>query len=127
MCFPWVIIVTRFCLYALTMKIVTRLCYSDHEQGNRKPTLQRTKPKVNIRTHTIVKPNTGLRKHWGTFTKFVENYKRQIFWLTLYILVTIGIFAERAYCKYNVFIYLLYPLSLSSLTGNKINATRVDI
>jgi len=30
----------------------------------------------------------------------IENYSREIFWMTLYTLVLLAIFAERAYCKY---------------------------
>lgn len=42
----------------------------------------------------------------GTYQKWVhgalhffENYRREIFWVTLYTLVVFGIFIERAYCK----------------------------
>lgn len=41
------------------------------------------------------------RKSHGLFT-FVENYRRQIFFLVLYHLVVLAIFVERAYCKANM-------------------------
>ena len=63
-------------------------------------TLQRPKSHVSVKTKEKELPKTGFRKKWYTFTKYVENYQRQIFWVTLYVLVSIGIFVERAHCKY---------------------------
>jgi hypothetical protein len=37
---------------------------------------------------------------WISIRRVIENYSREIFWLTLYTLVLLAIFAERAYCKY---------------------------
>ncbi|XP_066271340.1 dual oxidase 2-like isoform X5 [Branchiostoma lanceolatum] len=36
-------------------------------------------------------------KKFNGFKRYIQNYRLHIFWLTLYTLVTIGIFAERAY------------------------------
>ncbi|XP_078655544.1 dual oxidase 2-like isoform X2 [Branchiostoma floridae x Branchiostoma belcheri] len=36
-------------------------------------------------------------KKFNAFKRYIQNYRLHIFWLTLYTLVTIGIFAERAY------------------------------
>lgn len=37
---------------------------------------------------------------WISIKRIIENYSREIFWLVLYTLVLLAIFAERAYCKY---------------------------
>jgi hypothetical protein len=44
---------------------------------------------------------------WIYIRRVTENYSREIFWLALYTLVLLAIFAERAYCK-----------SISILRGN---------
>ncbi|XP_078588856.1 dual oxidase 2-like isoform X2 [Branchiostoma floridae x Branchiostoma japonicum] len=36
-------------------------------------------------------------KNFNALKRYIQNYRLHIFWLTLYTLVTIGIFAERAY------------------------------
>lgn len=38
--------------------------------------------------------------------RFFANYKLHIFWTTLYTLVSIGIFVERAYCEYETWAQL---------------------
>lgn len=40
------------------------------------------------------------RSFWISIRRKIENYSREIFWLALYTLVLLAIFAERAYCKY---------------------------
>ena len=73
-----------------------------------KQTLGRPKSHVSVKTEQKKIPRTGLRKKWYNLTKYVENYQRQIFWVTLYVLVTIGIFVERAHCEYrNIFFFML--------------------
>ncbi|KAL3866800.1 hypothetical protein ACJMK2_044068 [Sinanodonta woodiana] len=52
---------------------------------------------VSITTSQQKAPQTKLEKRWFGFIRWVENYRRQIFWVTLYVLVTIGIFVERAH------------------------------
>lgn len=63
------------------------------------------KTKVLVTTKQKEFPQTKLRQKWFEFISYVENYRLQIFWVTLYSLVTVGIFVERAYCKclYRVF------------------------
>ncbi|WAR00874.1 DUOX2-like protein [Mya arenaria] len=62
-----------------------------------------TEPQINRKSHVKVPttaakaPASGVRKYWNTFTKYVENQRREIFWMTLYIFVCIGIFLERAF------------------------------
>ena len=41
--------------------------------------------------------NNKLIRYLYIFSRYVENYRLHIFWLTLFMLVTGGIFAERAY------------------------------
>ncbi|XP_055864170.1 dual oxidase 2-like [Biomphalaria glabrata] len=43
------------------------------------------------------KPQTVSKTQFQRFCLYVDNHNRQIFWLTLYTLVTLGIFIERAY------------------------------
>lgn len=69
-----------------------------YEQGNTdNGNTSKRQSKVKVKTKKQDVPKTGWRKHLYTFNKNVENYKRQIFWVTLYILISIGIFVERAY------------------------------
>ncbi|CAG5123669.1 unnamed protein product, partial [Candidula unifasciata] len=42
-------------------------------------------------------PKTEFQKFVQKWTRYVDNHRLQIFWVTLYTLVTIGIFVERAY------------------------------
>jgi hypothetical protein len=37
---------------------------------------------------------------WKPTRRAIENYSREIFWMVLYTLVLLAIFAERSYCKY---------------------------
>lgn len=39
-------------------------------------------------------------QRWLSFHRFVSNYKTHIFWLALYQIVVLLIFAERAYCEF---------------------------
>lgn len=55
------------------------------------------KSKVRVTTKQKEYPQTKLRQKWFEFISYVENYRLQIFWVTLYSLVTVGIFVERAY------------------------------
>ncbi|KAK3606293.1 hypothetical protein CHS0354_037969 [Potamilus streckersoni] len=52
---------------------------------------------VKIITKDKENPKTKWEKRKSAFLNWVENYRRQIFWVTLYILITVGIFVERAY------------------------------
>ncbi|KAK3607886.1 hypothetical protein CHS0354_036708 [Potamilus streckersoni] len=52
---------------------------------------------VTILTKQHKAPQTKFEKRWFAFIRWVENYRRQIFWVTLYVLVTLGIFVERAH------------------------------
>ncbi|XP_062578537.1 dual oxidase 2-like isoform X2 [Saccostrea cucullata] len=60
-------------------------------------TLQRTNTKVKVKARTEQLPTTPLGQRLYEFTRKIENNRLQIFWLTLYILVTLGIFLERAF------------------------------
>ncbi|XP_052282724.1 dual oxidase 2-like isoform X1 [Dreissena polymorpha] len=61
------------------------------------PRLQRQTSHLRVKVKKSRPPPTGFWNHWNSFTKYVENYRRQIFWVSLYILITVGIFAERAF------------------------------
>ena len=59
------------------------------------------KTKVKVTTTTTEYPQSILKQKWFEFVRYVENYKLQIFWLTLYSLVTVGVFIERSHCKHS--------------------------
>ncbi|KAK3606296.1 hypothetical protein CHS0354_037972 [Potamilus streckersoni] len=59
--------------------------------------LSRTKLKLTITTKQKDRPKTKWEKKKLAFVNWLENYRRQIFWVTLYILITVGIFVERAH------------------------------
>ncbi|XP_061164792.1 dual oxidase 2-like [Saccostrea echinata] len=60
-------------------------------------TLQRTNTKLKVKTRVAELPATALGQRIYEITRKIENNRLQIFWLTLYILVTLGIFLERAF------------------------------
>lgn len=70
--------------------------YGQDAKENSKNSTSRPKSKVLIPTERKQEPRTGWQKRLYSFNKYVENYRRQIFWITLYILISIGIFVERA-------------------------------
>ncbi|CAL1526685.1 unnamed protein product [Lymnaea stagnalis] len=56
---------------------------------------------VNFRSSQHVrlssKADTAPKTNYQKFCRYVSNHNRQIFWVTLYTLVTLGIFVERAF------------------------------
>lgn len=56
---------------------------------------------TNIRVATLKTqpPMTPFAQKMYEFTRYVENYRLQIFWVTLFTLINIGIFIERAHCE----------------------------
>lgn len=68
-------------------------------------------------------PKTEWQKKYNAFVTWFEKNRLQIFWASLYTLVSIGIFAERAYCKSRqscwllvTSLTLLFPAPLLALT-----------
>ncbi|XP_060062787.1 dual oxidase 2-like [Ylistrum balloti] len=59
--------------------------------------LSRTKSMVRVKTVEKEIPPTRTKQKLNEIIRYIENYKRQIFWVTLYTLVLIGVFGERAY------------------------------
>ena len=55
-----------------------------------------------FKTNSRMYPQTKWQQRLNAFQSYWENQKLQIFWVFLYTMVCIGIFAERAYCKYQV-------------------------
>ncbi|KAL4227430.1 hypothetical protein ACF0H5_012874 [Mactra antiquata] len=85
---------------------------NDPQESRQSKLILQTKPKG--------VPKTGVLKHWDRFSKYVENYKRQIFWVSLYIFISIGIFVERA-------VYYSYErehVGLRRLAGYGVTVTR---
>ena len=62
-------------------------------------TLERRAKGEPVNTKQRVYPKTAWAKRVAAVTSYFEKNRLQIFWATLYTLVSIGIFAERAYCK----------------------------
>lgn len=60
-------------------------------------TLQRKKSKVFIKTTADEYPMGAIAQKWYEVSKYFEKNRLRIFWATLYTLITIGIFVERAY------------------------------
>ncbi|KAI8507935.1 hypothetical protein Bbelb_141750 [Branchiostoma belcheri] len=52
---------------------------------------------LRIGTKSKVYSTNKLTQRLNSFSSKVQNYRLQIFWMTLYLLVTAGIFIERAY------------------------------
>ena len=55
---------------------------------------------VSAPTNFAVYPRTAFGQKWYNFSQWVATYQLQIFWLTLYTLVLVGVFLERAFCKF---------------------------
>lgn len=62
--------------------------------------MERRNTRVKIKTKITELPTSPFGQRIYELTRKIENYRLQIFWLTLYILVTLGIFLERAFCEY---------------------------
>ncbi|XP_078313072.1 dual oxidase 2-like isoform X3 [Crassostrea virginica] len=59
--------------------------------------MERRNTRVKIKTKITELPTSPFGQRIYELTRKIENYRLQIFWLTLYILVTLGIFLERAF------------------------------
>ncbi|XP_033750428.1 dual oxidase 2-like isoform X2 [Pecten maximus] len=59
--------------------------------------LSRSKTMVRVKTVEKEIPPTRTQQKMNEVIRYIENYKRHIFWVTLYTLVLIGVFSERAY------------------------------
>ncbi|XP_048733941.2 dual oxidase 2-like isoform X2 [Ostrea edulis] len=70
---------------------------SYRKQNKENGTLQRRNTRVKIKTTIAELPKSVMGQRLYELTRKIENYRLQIFWLTLYILVTLGIFLERAF------------------------------
>ena len=68
-----------------------------------------------LSTEKRMYPKTRWAKRVATITSYFEKNRMRIFWATLYTLVSIGIFAERAYCKLSAFLSMLDVLLLFCL------------
>lgn len=60
----------------------------------------RRKRSVTISAHDEVEEENKYVRGLVAAEKFIANYYLEIFWLTLYSLIVLGIFMERVYCKY---------------------------
>ncbi|XP_071091367.1 dual oxidase 1-like [Haliotis cracherodii] len=52
---------------------------------------------IRVGTQKTQPPMTPFAQKMYVFTRYVENYRLQIFWVTLFTLINIGIFIERAH------------------------------
>ena len=68
-------------------------------------TKRRTHVEVKIKPRrTQAQSQSTISRQWNQFANYMENYRLHIFWITLYSLLCIAIFAERAYCKCNMYL-----------------------
>lgn len=58
-----------------------------------------SKVKINVEKKEFVR--NPYRQKFYAFKKYIQNYRLEIFWLSLYTIVTAAIFAERCYCKFD--------------------------
>ncbi|XP_064609284.1 dual oxidase 2-like [Liolophura sinensis] len=65
-------------------------------------------------------PDTEFGKKLHTLTRYISNYRLQIFWVTLYTLVVAGIFIERAY----YYSFNREHAGLRRIAGNGVTVTR---
>ncbi|KAK3803212.1 hypothetical protein RRG08_013795 [Elysia crispata] len=54
-------------------------------------------PEVELQSAPRSQPTNKLQIHLQMFTRYIDNHRRQIFWVTLYTIVLAAIFIERAY------------------------------
>ena len=57
-----------------------------------------------VATDEKIQPKSAFAQRRSQITSYFETYKRQIFWTSLYTLVTLGVFGERAYCESGCFL-----------------------
>ena len=73
--------------------------YFDNRKGKAKG-LKRQQSVVRVTTHSEEYPKTPFAQKMYEITSFISYNRLEIFWGTLFTLVLIGIFLERAFCKY---------------------------
>ncbi|BFY98360.1 hypothetical protein BsWGS_01400 [Bradybaena similaris] len=72
--------------------------YNVLNKSSQRPTSMVTfKSDVRLPSTLESAPKTKFQTFVQRWTRYVDNHRLQIFWVTLYTLVTIGIFVERAY------------------------------
>ncbi|KAK3606271.1 hypothetical protein CHS0354_037947 [Potamilus streckersoni] len=96
------------------------ISHDDHNTASPQATLSRRKSRVTIRTKQKEQPKTKWEKRKSACFHWMENFRLQIFWLTLYILVTIAIFVERAY----YYSYEREDSGLRKIAGYGVTVTR---
>lgn len=94
------------------LNICNILFYSDPREINKRhPPVTKvfSMPEVQEIVIDLKTKEEEYKKHtfWLALRRVIENYSREIFWATLYTLVLIAVFAERAYCKYYIVHILL--------------------
>ncbi|XP_070541735.1 dual oxidase 2-like isoform X2 [Ptychodera flava] len=68
-----------------------------HPDGEAEDAKPKRGKSVRVETKKTTYTDSPLLKKFNAFKRYVENYKMHIFWLTLYMLVLLAIFVERAY------------------------------
>merc|ERR1719239_716749 len=73
--------------------------YTERAQRPSSNLMSRTNSSVNVDIQTIKQRKEATVNKGCTegITSYISKYRRNIFWLTLYTLVSFGIFIERAY------------------------------
>lgn len=69
-------------------------------KGAKKKGFQRQQSVVRVTTHQQEYPKTPFAQKMYEITSYISSNRLEIFWGTLFTLVLIGIFLERAFCMY---------------------------
>ena len=56
--------------------------------------------RIKVGTDNIPTAPTGYKEIYFNTIRMLQTYRLQVFWMTLYCLILLGVFLERAYCKY---------------------------
>ncbi|XP_012942535.1 dual oxidase 2 [Aplysia californica] len=83
-----------------TVKNRAQSFFRNYSQSVRRPSSRpgsRASVALPLQPRTKQESVTKSQKLYQKFTRYVDNHRREIFWLVLYTLVTLGIFVERAH------------------------------
>lgn len=93
--------------------------YNTMKPGTKNISMKRQQS-VSAPTNFAVYPRTAVGQKWYAFSQWVATYQLQIFWLTLYTLVLLGIFLERAF----YYAFEREHAGLRRLAGDGVTTTR---
>ena len=62
--------------------------------------IKKEKTSINVKAEEQPTRRTKLSEIFLAANNVIEKYRLQIFWISLYCMITIGIFLERFFCKF---------------------------